>query len=166
MRVRLIILLTICVSGVGAAACHQRQAAEQPVGGKTMAKDIAEGVQRQLDVKVTVECPGDIEREKGGEFECMATAEDGSEVPVGVEQTDDKGNITWSTEALPTAPIERSISEDIFSKRAIRVEVECPEIVKLDPGFDFECLAKDDQDRQTPVKATVEDESGNVVWET
>lgn len=42
-----------------------------------------------------VECPDDIEAEEGSEFDCTATAEDGTEATVEITLTDDDGSFDW-----------------------------------------------------------------------
>jgi uncharacterized protein DUF4333 len=60
---------------------------------------IAQGIQEQTGATgVTVDCPDDIEAKAGDEFECQATADDGTNATVKVTQNDDQGNVTWSVE--------------------------------------------------------------------
>jgi Domain of unknown function (DUF4333) len=156
--------LLILLAGVGATACGGEE--QERVGGKGIEKKIRTGIDDQLDLQVDVACPKNIERGKGKRSECDATVEeDGSEFPVEVRQTDDKGNITWNARALPTGPIEDSVASEIFSQRAIRVELECPEAVSLEPDTEFQCLASDPKGNQQYVAITVEDDKGNVSWE-
>lgn len=58
--------------------------------------EIAKGIEEQTPVIVeSVECPDDMKQEEGRNFECKATADDGSSRQVRVVQTDDDGNIDW-----------------------------------------------------------------------
>ncbi len=57
--------------------------------------EIAKGIEGQTGIAVEVECPDDIDLREGNDFECTATADDGTERSVNVTQDDDEGNISW-----------------------------------------------------------------------
>ena len=60
--------------------------------------EIESGIREQTGVKdVQVDCPEDVDAEKGGTFRCRATAE-GERAPVSVTQQDDEGRIRWRFE--------------------------------------------------------------------
>jgi Domain of unknown function (DUF4333) len=174
-RRSLLPLVVALLASFVAAGCHEdrpdraaREDAGTAVGGPNMEQDIADGVLEQLELEVGVTCPEDIEPEEGGSFECEAqVGEDEDAVfPVDVEQTDADGNIEWTARALPTPGVEESIAVEIREQRSVEVEVECPEAVELEVGFEFGCTATEEDGEETPVRATVKDEDGSVSWET
>jgi hypothetical protein len=57
--------------------------------------EVENGIQDQVGVAVTVDCPTDVKIEKGNEFTCTATDDQGSSRTVNVVQEDDEGNINW-----------------------------------------------------------------------
>jgi hypothetical protein len=58
---------------------------------------IKKGLEERVSGTVTVKCPSDVKVEKGGAFDCTATADDGTKANVHVIQKDDQGNIAWKT---------------------------------------------------------------------
>lgn len=56
---------------------------------------IAKGIRAQLGVAVTVDCPQDPPLNPGSQFQCVATAADGSASTVNVQ--DRGGDVTWQT---------------------------------------------------------------------
>ncbi len=54
------------------------------------------GVAERIDgLDVEVDCPDEIEAKQGENFECIATADDGSRARIRVVQQDDDGNVRW-----------------------------------------------------------------------
>lgn len=63
--------------------------------------EIARAIASQTGLAVeSVECPDDVEAERGGTFECTATGANGGEAKVQVSQTDDEGNIRFQAPDL------------------------------------------------------------------
>jgi hypothetical protein len=58
---------------------------------------IAKGIKNQTGVAVTVSCPSDPPLNPGSQFECVATADDGSTTSVTVTIQDRSGDIIWQT---------------------------------------------------------------------
>jgi hypothetical protein len=61
--------------------------------------DIAKGIKAQSGVTATVNCPQDPALNPGSQFQCVATASDGSTAMVTVTIQDRKGDYTWQTGA-------------------------------------------------------------------
>jgi hypothetical protein len=63
--------------------------------------ELEQGVAQRTDgVNVEVDCPDDIEAKQGENFECTATAEDGTRAKIEVFQEDDEGNVRWEITEL------------------------------------------------------------------
>lgn len=63
--------------------------------------ELEKGVAQRTDgVNVEVECPDDIEAKQGENFECTATADDGTRAMIEVFQEDDDGNVRWEISEL------------------------------------------------------------------
>jgi Domain of unknown function (DUF4333) len=63
--------------------------------------ELEKGVAQRADgLDVQVDCPDDIEAKQGENFECTATADDGSKAKIEVTQEDDKGNVRWKITEL------------------------------------------------------------------
>ena len=63
--------------------------------------ELEQGVAQRTDgVNVEVDCPDDIEAKQGENFECTATADDGTRAKIDVFQEDDDGNVRWEISEL------------------------------------------------------------------
>lgn len=58
-------------------------------------KMVTDGVLEQVGTVVTVKCPDSPSMTEGNEFQCVATADDGSAAFVNIRVQDAEGNITW-----------------------------------------------------------------------
>lgn len=59
--------------------------------------DIAKGIKARTGVAVTVDCPQDPPLNPGSQFQCIATAADGSTTAVTVTVQDRSGDVIWQT---------------------------------------------------------------------
>jgi hypothetical protein len=58
--------------------------------------EIAAGIEKQTATSaVEVDCPNDIEQEKGLTTECKVSARGGVQATIVATQTDDDGNVDW-----------------------------------------------------------------------
>jgi len=137
---------------------------QRDVDSVKVATTIKDGIEEQLSLTMDVKCPDGIEGRAGAKFECTAATAEDDAFQVDVIQSDNLGNVEWDLAVLPTGPVERSIADEIFSKSAIRVTLQCPEAVALEPGTKFDCMAKDDKGGTETVHAEVADRGGNVTW--
>lgn len=163
MRSLPVSIVIVVLAALAIAACGKET---QTLDQNNIAAVIEEGIDDQLDLTMNVSCPKDVEQRKGGKFSCTAVSSDNDEFKVRVTQRDAKGNVDWKADILPTSPIERSITEEIFSKRAIRVTLDCPVAVPLDEDSEFTCEAEDDKGNTQDITARVTDDEGNVTWKT
>ena len=63
--------------------------------------ELEQGVAQRTDgVHVEIDCPDDIEAKRGENFECTATADDGTRAKIEVFQEDDEGNVRWEITEL------------------------------------------------------------------
>ena len=154
-------VLLVVLASLALTACGKD---EEVLDHNHIAAVIEEGIDDQLDLSMNVECPDDVEQRKGGKFKCTATSSDDKEFKVFATQQDAKGNVDWKADILPPGPIERSIAEEIFSKRAIRVTLDCPVAVPLEEDYKFTCEAEDDKGNTQDIKARLTDDEGNVTW--
>lgn len=58
---------------------------------------IANAIKKRTGVSVTVDCPRDPSLSPSSQFQCVATASDGSTVMVNVTIQDNSGDYTWQT---------------------------------------------------------------------
>jgi Domain of unknown function (DUF4333) len=88
MRVRT--SLVVAVLAVAATACTQ------VLDEASLEESLTQQVEENLDEDgITVDCPGDVEVERGGVFTCTATGADGAVATIEVTQTDDDGSVEW-----------------------------------------------------------------------
>jgi hypothetical protein len=91
--------ITLLVALLALAGCTKQ------IDGAKLEKNIAEEVEKQTKHKPkSVTCPKDIVEKEGGTFQCTATADDGSTVPVDVTMQGG-GNVKW--EIKPSAKAEK-----------------------------------------------------------
>lgn len=146
-------------------------------GGLDMADvedQIAEGIQEQLGIAVTVDCPDGVDQEQGNDFTCTAVDDEGDEATVSVTQIDDEGNLEWDVEAagllgedalLDDVALESQIAAWFEQQAEILVVVDCPDSIGQQQGNDFTCTATDQAGDSVDVAVTQEDDLGNVSWE-
>jgi hypothetical protein len=58
-------------------------------------KEIKSGVKEQNGIDVTVECPDQVDWEKGKSFECDVSDEQGTTKKATVTMKDDEGKVAW-----------------------------------------------------------------------
>lgn len=69
---------------------------EETLDVSEIEQQIAPEVEGQTGTRdVEVDCPDDLEPEKGDTFDCDVSAEGGVEASVTVTQEDDEGNVSW-----------------------------------------------------------------------
>ena len=135
---------------------------------------IAQGIQEQLGVAVTVDCPDGVDQEQGNDFTCTAVDDRGNEATVKVTQVDDEGNLEWDLDAagllgeealLDDVALESQIAAWFEDQAGVPVVVDCPGGVDLERGNDFTCTATDQAGESVEVAVTQDDDLGNVSWE-
>jgi hypothetical protein len=82
--------LAAMVLMIAAAACG---AASLDTSG--LEDELAQQIETQLEVSVTVECPEDVDVEEGSTFECTASDGQGNAFAIEVTQANDEGDVTW-----------------------------------------------------------------------
>ena len=88
---RLRYLLVAATASFALAGCG-----EKTLDVSQIEEQITPEVESQTGAKdVQVDCPDDVEAEKGGTFECDLSAQGGIEASVNVTQEDDEGNVSW-----------------------------------------------------------------------
>jgi hypothetical protein len=94
----------LCVA-VAAAACSK----SLDTGG--LETTLGSQLNAKLDTTgITVDCPGDIKAETGGEFDCTGTVPSAGTITIHVKQTDDAGHVTWEVTDATTGPSGASAS--------------------------------------------------------
>jgi hypothetical protein len=79
-------LAAVAVLAVGCSRSIDVPDLEQRLGGD---------LQKELNIAYTVDCPDDVEAEKGNDFVCSAEGEDGTELTLQITQTDDDASVTY-----------------------------------------------------------------------
>lgn len=74
------------------------------------------------------------------------------------------GNVSWSADLMGTSQVEESVAAEALEQRAVKLTLDCPDAVELDPGSSFECDAATPKGETDTVDVTIEDKEGNVTW--
>jgi hypothetical protein len=121
-------------------------------------------IQGQTGANVSsVDCPDDVNAEKGTRFACEVTAADGSKATIDVEQTSDEGNIDVSAPLLQTRITEEFITESLRKFSGRRATVDCPDLVLAKPsGTQLTCKSSSGANRRIAVKV---DAQGQITWD-
>ena len=87
----------ICVLALGAVALANFfvSSGRNQLDTGALEVRIAASLSQSAGHDVTVSCPGSVPLESGATFTCTATGDDGRELVVLVQQTDDQGDVTW-----------------------------------------------------------------------
>lgn len=80
-------LLGVVVLGLGGCT--------KTVGNEDAESKAAKTLSAQVGQKVSVKCPGRLEAKKGKEYDCTATAADGSRMRLRLTMVDDSGRFTF-----------------------------------------------------------------------
>jgi hypothetical protein len=93
----LALIAGICIAAVGAVALAGffLSSGRAQLDTGALGQRIAASLSQSSGGAVTVSCPGSIALESGAGFTCTATASDGRETVILVQQTDDQGDVTW-----------------------------------------------------------------------
>jgi hypothetical protein len=141
-------------------------ACSSSLNGEELNKQISAELQTRFDVEAVVECPDDIEPEKGAEFECTASDGEGNSLPVHVVQTDDRGNVDWTMAVFNLPIVEETLAPEVSDSVGAEVTVDCPRIlVSSLEGSSMDCNVTDDSGAEGLLHITSMDDNGNVDWE-
>jgi hypothetical protein len=157
------ILIALFVAAAVLAGCGSEEPDTLDAGKAEGA--ISEGIKQQLDVDLRVECPGNVELEKGRKFTCEGTARNSEDIPIDARQKDAAGHISWTARVMGTSRIEESISQEIRKTRNIVVTLDCPDAVQLKVDHEFECRVETPDGQRDRVIVSITDEDGSVSWE-
>ena len=132
---------------------------------------IKNGFSEQTGITVNfVTCPENIEMKENSVFECEIQTDKGKLITAEVTQSDDRGNINWnaSKELISTAAIEQEIQMGIRARLESEVTVNCgsDRFKIISPGQNFNCNTTDNNGNSNLVKVSVNDDRGNITWET
>ncbi|MGY1673754.1 DUF4333 domain-containing protein [Geodermatophilus sp. SYSU D00710] len=127
--------------------------------------------EEQAGVTVTdVSCPEDVELAAGTVSTCTAQVE-GQEVSYTVEQTDDEGNVTISSDAVfvQVADVEASLAEEFAASTGLEVVSSCESdrsVLVAADGLQLDCVvsAADDPTDSAAIIASI-DAAGDVSFE-
>jgi hypothetical protein len=127
--------------------------------------------EEQAGVTVTdVTCPEDVELAAGTVTTCTAQIE-GQEVTYSVEQTDDEGNVTISSNAVfvQVADVEATLTEQFTAETGLEVVSACESehsVLVAADGLQLDCVvsAADDPTDSAAVVASI-DAAGDVTFE-
>lgn len=91
----------------------------------------------------SVACPEAIPLEKGFEFDCVVTTESGDEVNVHFEETDSRGSMRRSIEALVNSNLLERTLHDAIARQGQDAHFDCgPRLRKSVPNTTFVCPGK------------------------
>jgi len=76
------------------------------------------------------------------------------------------GSATTTDETFNRAQAQADIAKGIKAQLGVAVTVNCPQDPPLDPGSKFECIATAADGSTTLVTVTIQDRSGDVIWQT
>jgi len=81
----------------------------------------------------SVQCPPELSAQAGQRFQCIVTTDNGVDIIVDVEQTDDQGSVQleFGKGYLRTENIVKDLEADIAFNREAEVTLICPEAVAL-----------------------------------
>jgi Domain of unknown function (DUF4333) len=149
--------LPICFAILSLASCKQKI---DPSKVQDLCKSL---LKDDTDIEAkTIVCPKDIEVKKGNDFECVATTDDGDEVTLTVDQTDDKGTVLAKVKSgtMDMAKVGDSIEKKIGEK----ADVKCKSrflVPKVDKTYKCDV---DIDGKPHKVDITFTDKKGSVSW--
>ena len=76
------------------------------------------------------------------------------------------GSVTTDSATFNQAGVQAQIAKGIQAQTGVAVTVSCPADPPLDPGSRFECIATAADGSTTAVTVTIQDRSGDIVWQT
>ena len=127
-------LLLMMLALVGATGCEKKIDTEK--GETVIAEDL-----KARGLEATVKCPRDIKLAKGVSFKCTGTTKDAEAITINVEQTDDKGNVSWLLEQIIAD--EREMDAQITKNLGAPSTVKCPKhVIKADETVNCTLTAK------------------------
>jgi hypothetical protein len=130
--------------------------------------EMANGIQEQTDIAVTVSCPEDVEMKVGNDFTCTATDAEGNQATVAVTQEDDEGNIEWELMGgtdLAGRDVEAEIVKGLKDQNGVTATVDCPSVVPIEANTSFNCTATSDGGDTATIVVTQTEDQGSYTWE-
>lgn len=155
-----VLIVTVAATGCGS----NDDKPTTKLNSKKVEQFLSEDATAQLKAAVTVNCPSSIAAKDGKKFTCSAQSQDGKPIPLKATQTDAKGNVTWQMDARSTTAIAEDIVVEVKRQKKLVVTVDCPDVIKLEQGATFDCLAIPDSGDTVVVKVTQTDSKGSVRW--
>ena len=76
------------------------------------------------------------------------------------------GSVTTDSATFNQAGVQAQIAKGIQAQAGVAVTVSCPADPPLDPGSRFECIATAADGSTTAVTVTIQDRSGDIIWQT
>jgi hypothetical protein len=129
-------------------------------------RQIAAGVQRQLGVRLQVDCPADRPMRVGDTFTCMARSIDTDQLRIRATQINELGSVRWDARIRATDGYESEIASQALDQRRRLVTVVCPDVVPLQEGSTFTCVERDVRARTTrEVDATITSSTGSISFD-
>ncbi len=126
---------------------------------------IEKSIQAEVKAKgvdlTSVTCPSRPIK-KGDTFDCDGVDTDGQKLVFHVDQTDDKGSISWKLDGMIIN--QRKVGDDIEKKVGATADVQCPEkavILKVGESFTCDVVMADGKHKVT---LTLSDSTGTVAW--
>ena len=133
---------------------------------KRMGELIAEGLARKYQAKIDgVECASSTPK-KGVQFECVATLEGGSRLPVTVTWTDDTAAYEYSDKGVVLLDKLEAILVEQLAARKAPGKVDCHGTIRAaEPASVFPCTLALDDGQTVELSVTVDDWTGHVHWD-
>ena len=128
---------------------------------------VAEALAAQYETEFSgATCPSDVEMKKGVVFECVATIAGGSQLPVKVTWTNDKGGYLIADKGIVSLDKLELVLGKELSERKSPGKVDCHGKIRAsEPGSSFICDIAFADGKSGKVKILVKDWTGNVNWE-
>jgi hypothetical protein len=153
----------VAAAAIALAGCSESR--PTPIDAAKGERVIRRAVIQRVGARVKdVECPEGLTAQKGATFRCRVIGADGTEGDAIVTERDDRGTVSVSAPFLHVDEVEESIASGISKQADSKVRVRCPEIVPVEAGGAFRCVAKSGS-RSRGVRVVQKNARGHVRYE-
>ena len=139
------------------------------IDASKLQQKIKEHFEKELGAELTaVTCPSNVPLKEGGSFECIAKVEEGPELKVAVEQTDDRGNVEWKlpSRVVGTKKFAKGLKKNLEQRGDVTIaSIDCGGVRRSEPGMKFDCIAATKDGKQMTV-GIVLGEKGTYRWQS